>query len=335
MNMIEAQQIAEQFGLNGQCSIVRDLIKIETTYGLKCIRRVNYSMERLKYIYDAKEYLIKKGYDFIDRFLLSRDDNPNIIYNNGIYVLTDWIEGRECNFDNFGDVKIATENLAKLHYCSTGYLPSDGIEIRSELGKLPMILEKRSQEMQKLKKIAKKGKSRFDYLFLENVDVFINKSIESLRIINSPIYNRLIEKEEKNRGICHRDYSYHNLILNKEGNLYTINFDYCCYELKVYDIASFLRKIMSVCNWNVEAAMNVINWYNAVYNIEQDEMKMIFALLEYPQKFWRIANRYYNSRRTRPETAFYNKLIDVISEKEFYLDFLDKFEEYIMAGIKE
>ena len=334
MNLIEAQQIAEQFGLSGQCSLVRDLIKIETIYGFKCIRRVNYSIERLKFMHDVKEYLIKKQYDLIDRFLLDREGNPYIIHYNSIYVLTDWIEGRECNFDNFGDIKLAMESLAKLHYCSMGYSPSDGIETRSELGRLPITLEKRSQEMQKLKKIAKRGKSRFDYLFLENVDIFIDRSIESLRIIKSPIYSRLVEKEKKNLGLCHRDYSYHNLILNREGKLYTINFDYCCYELKVYDIASFLRKIMSGCKWNVEAAMNIINWYDAVNNIEQDEMKMIFSLLGYPQKFWRIANRYYNSRRTRPETGFYNKLVDVISEKEAYLDFLNKFEEYITAGIK-
>ena len=330
MNLIEAQQVAGQFGLQGQCSIVKDSAKIETNSGTKCIKRLNYNMERLMYIYEVKEYLVKNGFPFVDRFLLSPKENPYAEYNNGLYSLTNCIEGKECNFDNIIDIKIAVESLARLHYSALGFSPSEGVKPRSEIGKLPGTLKKRSEEMLKLKKIAQKGKTRFDYLFMENVDFFIGKSLSSLKSISCSTYLCLVEKADKNREICHRDYSYHNLIFNKEGNLCVINFDYCCFEIRVCDIVSFLRKIMCECKWSVELALNVINWYDAINKLDQNEIKVIFALLEFPQKFWRIANRHYNSRRTRPETGFYNKLSDVIAEKECYVDFLNKFREYIM-----
>jgi spore coat protein I len=329
MNFAEAQRVIEQFQIKGQCSIIRDQIKIDTGNNLKCIKKANYNIERLMFIYELKEYVAKKGFSFIDRFDIAPDDKPYIMYNNEIYVLTDWIEGRECNFDNISDAKAAVETLALLHKCLLGYVPSSGIKVRSELGNLPALLKKRSEEFLKIKKIAKKGKNRFDYLYMENVDFFLEKSLNSLEIINSDIYRVLVDKAEKEMEFCHRDYSYHNLIINRVGNFYVLNFDFCCQEIRTHDIVSLLRKIMSECNWNVEVAINVINWYDVVSKLDKYEMKIIYALLEYPQKFWRIANRYYNSRRTRPETGFYNKLEDVISEKKFYSDFLIRFKEYI------
>ncbi len=333
MNISEAQYTARQFGINGQCSIFKEAAKIQCEQGVKCIKKANYGIERLMFIYEVKEYLVKNGFSFVDRFLKTPEGNPYTIYNNEIFVLTDWIDGRECDFDSITDVKTAVEILAKFHHHALGFIASDGTKIRSELGRLPITLRKRSEELLKLKKIAKKGKDRFDYLYMENVDFFIEKSLNSLKAIDSPVYERLIQKAQKNGELCHRDYSYHNLIFSKESRIHIVNFDYCCHEIKVYDIVSFLRKIMSECNWNVEVAMSVINWYDTINKLDQDEIDIIVGLMEYPQKFWRIANRYYNSRRTRPERGFYNKLSDVVSEKEFFIDFLDKFKQYSAAGI--
>lgn len=334
MNMVEIQHAADQFGLKGQCTIVKDSAKVNTPEGFKCIKKVNYSVERLLFIHDVKEHLVQRGLKFIDRFIKAPSGYPYVVHNNDIYVLIDWIDGKECDFDNMAEIKTAIEGLARFHGCSEGYLPSENIKAKNELGKLPLVLKKRSDEFLKLKKIAKKGKNRFDYVYMENVDFYLEKSLNSLKILSSPAYERLVEKAERSKGICHRDYSYHNLILSREGGLYIINFDYCCYEIRAYDLISFLRKIMSECNWNVEVAMNVINWYDTVSRLDEDEIKIIAALMEYPQKFWRIANRYYNSKRTKPEIGFYNKLSDVISEKEFYCDFVDKFKENMVSKYK-
>lgn len=333
MNLNEAQQVSELFGLQGQCTVIKDSVRIETGDGPKCVKRFNYGIERLKFIYEVKEYIVKNGFPFIDRFWRAPDGEPYVIHNNLIYILTDWIDGKECDFDSMADIKKAVESLAQMHHCVKGFSSLDCTKVRTELGKLPATLKKRSEEMLKLKKIAKKGKNRFDYLYMDNVDSFIEKSLSSLKVVNSPIYERIARKAEEVREVCHRDYSYHNLIIDRQQRLHVVNFDYCCYEIRVYDIVSFLRKIMSECNWNVEVAINVVNWYDTVNKLNEDELEIILALMEFPQKFWRIANRYYNSRRTKPETGYYNKLADIIAEKEFYMDFLKKFKDYIKAWI--
>ncbi len=333
MNISEAQRAAEQFGITGKLYLVKDMARIETVDGVKSIKKINYGIERLMFVHEVKEHLVSRGFRFVDRFHEAPGGCPYVVMNSDVYIMNDWIIGRECDFDNMTHIRCAVETLARFHQYSTGYTPSERVKARNELGRLPAVLKKRSDELLKLKKIAKKGKNRFDYLYMKNVDFFIERSLSSLRIIDSPAYTRIVEIAEKDRGICHRDYSYHNLLFDREGNLHIHNFDYCCFEIRVYDLVSFLRKIMSECNWNVDVAMDVISWYDTVNKLSKDELRIIAALMEYPQKFWRIANRYYNSRRTRPETGFYNKLSDVISEKEFYRDYIKKFKDNIAPEI--
>lgn len=331
MIMSEAQQICERFGFNGECGIVRDMCKVRTISGVKYIKKVSYGIDRLIFLHEAKEHLIKNGFYNIDRFYISPEGNPYIIFNENVYIAIDCIDERECDFKKIGDVKTATEVLADFHKNITGYKPSDGIKTRDEIGLLVSTLKKRSDELLRLKKVAQKSRNRFDFLFIDNVNFFLERSSASLEIMYSPTYSRVLDEAIRKKEYCHRDYSFHNLVFDANDNLYINNFDYFCSEINVYDIASFLRKIMTEYKWNVDIALQIVNWYDTINKIDKDELAVLAALLEFPQKFWRIANRYYNSRRTRPENGFYNKLMDVISEKELYKEFITGFKK--QAGI--
>ncbi|MGE5330076.1 MAG: CotS family spore coat protein [Deltaproteobacteria bacterium] len=329
MIISEAQHISERFGFKGDVSVVRDMCKVFTPKGQICIKKVGYGIDRLIFIHNAKEYLVKNGFIYIDRFYLSPEGNPYIVFNDEIFVAIDWINGKECDFKKQEDVKITTETLANFHNGIEGYLPPAGIKLRDELGQLPSTLTKRSEELLRLKKVAQKSRNRFDFLFIDNVDFFIERSYSSIEIIYSPAYLKIVQKAKEKREYCHRDYSFHNLTFDGSENLHLQNFDYLCSEVRIYDIASFLRKIMGEYNWNVDIALQVLNWYDTISKIDNEEMDVLIALMEFPQKFWRIANRYYNSRRTRPENGFYNKLMDVVKEKEVYRDFITKFKSQV------
>lgn len=329
MNSIETRQILQQYGLNGQNTLVRDIVRVDTDKGIKLIKKINFSDERVLFIHEFKEYLNIKGFKYTDRYSLALDGKPYVSVNGEAFVVTDWIDGRECDFNKAIDIKLATENLAVLHKYSLGFIPAENIKPRSELGNLPEILIKRVKELSKFKKVAQKSSSKVDYLFIKNIDYFIERGLSSLKIINSPVYFGLVEKSEKQKQVCHHDYSYHNVAFNKENNLYILNFDNCCYDISVYDIASFLRKVLGESEWSAEVAWNVINWYDAKNRLDIEQLIAITALLEFPQKFWRISNKYFNSRRSRLEIGYNNKLIQVIEEKDSFNNFLLKFKEYV------
>ena len=63
-------------------------------------------------------------------------------YNDDIYVLSDVIDGRECNFDDRQDVIDSARTLALLHKCSRGFKPSGDVHITITLENSPHISRK-------------------------------------------------------------------------------------------------------------------------------------------------------------------------------------------------
>ena len=125
--------------------------------------------------------------------------------------------------------------------------------------------------------------------------------------------------------ICHHDYSYQNILIRGDVTS-IINFDYCSVELKIYDIVNILRRRMRKCNWDIEKAKLILDVYRKIEPLDQDEMKVMKSMLQFPQKFWRVINRYYNSRRCWAQRNFTIMLEEVIQEKDAHKSFMDKFD---------
>ena len=51
------------------------------------------------------------------------------------------------------------------------------------------------------------------------------------------------------------------------------------------------------------------------------------SMLQFPQKFWRVINRYYNSKRCWAQKNFTQMLEEVISEKESHMQFMEEFDK--------
>ena len=54
---------------------------------------------------------------------------------------------------------------------------------------------------------------------------------------------------------------------------------------------------------------------------------MLLFLLQFPQRYWRLANRYYYNEVNWGQNTFYNKLKGIVDEKDDYLKFLNEFEK--------
>lgn len=320
------REIAESFGLEVRNLLpYKDSFMVVTPKGRKVLRKTPFSPERVKFVNSAKEHLFNNGFANIDRYICTLGNEPFFSFENGIYTMTDFIEGRESSFDNDADVQKASLLLAQLHKASKGYTADEGIKVQDELGKLPVYFQKRLEDIKKLKKQAKKGKSKFDHLFLEYADYFCRMGDNAINELQSSNYEQLAARTRREKLFCHHDYTHHNIIVS-EGRMSVINFDYCCQELRIYDIANLIRRKMRKCNWDISKADMIINAYNAFEPLDRDEMTVMKLILMFPQKFWRVVNRYYNSRRSWSERSYVTKLQEVISEVEPHRDFIEKFD---------
>ena len=302
---------------------------LKTNKGMKCLKKISFGTQKLLFVYGAKEHLISNGFDRVDRYCLSIDGNPYALVNEDIYTLSEWIEGRECDFRNEEELKEAARNLANLHLISKGYEPPENSKLKTDLGRWPHMMDKRVKSFDKMKVMSRKktGKVDFDFNYLKHVQYFYDLGKRAMNVIKDSEYLELCRVTEEEKAFCHHDYTYHNIVVDENNKMNVIDFDYCKREVRSYDVSSFMIKVLKRVDWNIEYAKTIINAYNEVSPLKEEEYRVIFAFLLFPQRFWRLSNRFYYNEVNWTTNTFNNKLEELIAEREKYIDFIEEFKK--------
>ncbi len=325
-----------EFEIERQFDIKIEIIKankgvyyLKTNKGERCLKRINYGPQKLLFVYGAKEHLIKNGFSDLDRYYLNVNDEPYALVNEDLYTLSEWLEGRECDFRNIDEVKIAAKTLACMHEASKGYDPPENSKLKSDLGRWPHLMEKRTKSLDKMKDIIRKKniKNDFDMIYLKSVEFYRELGKQALQTLKESNYYELCMIAEEEKTFCHHDFTYHNIIIDSNEKPHIIDFDYCKREIRTFDISNFMIKVLKRVDWNIDFAKAIIESYNSVSKLRDDEYKVLFAYLQFPQRYWRLANRYYYNEVNWGQNTFTNKLSSIIEEKDKFLSFLNEFKK--------
>lgn len=303
---------------------------LNTDKGEKCLKRINYGTQKLLFVYGAKNHLLENGFNNIDKYSLNLDGEPYAVVNEDLYTLSEWIDGRECDFHNIDEVKEAASNLARLHISSKGYEPPVNSKLKSDLERWPYLMEKRVKALDKMYDMARKkrDKSSFDLGYMKTMDFYKKLGARAIKVLNDSSYVDICKETEEDKIFCHHDYTYHNIIIDGDNNYNVIDFDYCKREVKSYDICNFMIKVLKRNDWNLEFSKTIFDGYNKEWQLKEEEYRIIFAFLLFPQRFWRLANRYYYNEVNWGQAAFSGKLDELVEEQEKYLNFIEQFKEY-------
>ena len=190
-------------------------------------------------------------------------------------------------------------------------------------------MEKRIKALDKMRDMARKkhNKQQYDLDYLSNVEFYKKLGERALNVLKTSDYLNLCEEAEVNKIFCHHDYTYHNIIIGKENNVNIIDFDYCKREVRVYDLANFITKVSKKVDWDIKYANKIIEEYNKVSKLKENEYRVLFAYLLFPQRFWRLANRYYYNEVTWGQNTFTKKINNMINEQDKYIKFIDEFKK--------
>jgi CotS family spore coat protein len=336
MNYGEVICMMREFEIERQYDIKIENIKpnkgvyfLKTDKGNRCLKKINYGIQKLLFVYGAKEYLINNGFECVDKYYLNIEGLPYALVNEDIYTLSHWIEGRECDFQSREDLIIAATNLAKLHIASKGYEPPENSKLKTDLGRWPHLMEKRIKALDKMKDMARKkgNKTTFDLNYVKAVQFYKDLGKRAMLVLKDSDYIDLCRITEEEKSFCHHDYTYHNIIINNNNEVNVIDFDYCKREVRVYDIANFMIKVLKRCNWNMDHAKVIIDSYNSVSELKREEYRVLFAFLLFPQRFWRLSNRYYYNEVNWAQNTFNKKIDELVQEQDAYLKFIEEFKQ--------
>lgn len=288
----------------------------ETDQGLKLITEFYGSVNRLRFQNRVLDHLKEEGYALVDRTvenaegeLVTKDRDETV------YLVKDWFDGRECDTKNDEDILRAVRNLAKLHRMMR--LPEAEQEEIYTGESLEEEYAGRNREIKKAWNFmrGRRRKSAFESCFLNHYALFLEQAQEAQECLAVSGYREMYEEAVSRRLICHGDYNQHQ-ILNTRKGMATTNFTKCRCDVQTGDLYQFLRKILEKQNWDPKLGMAMVEEYDRVLCLGVREREYLRIRLTYPEKFWKLANHYYNHNKAWLPGKNVEKLQTLIGQQQ-------------------
>lgn len=302
----------------------RGALLCETDQGILILKE--YGGHKDKCIFQDSVLRLIQSRGFINIETIVKNKEGELVTTDGdgtLYVLKTYFEGRECNVRDREECALAMETLAKLHKAAVA---DESLPFAGKTNSVNEEFEKHNKELRRVRKFLKEKsqKTDFEIYLMQCFEYFFRLAIQTAEEYN--IYSSSI-KEKLSSVICHGDYQYHNLLLAENSTLNIINFEKCMPDSPVRDIYLFMRKLLEKSDWSVSVGFDLLNAYEKVNRLEKEDYIQLYYRLAYPEKFWKIANFYYNSGKAWIPGKNLEKLVRVHEQEKEKIVFLTKFKE--------
>lgn len=303
----------------------RDAILAKTDKGLVILKEYRGPKERLsvqKKILDS----IAENEDFnTEKLFATKEEELFVKDKDGtIYILKSFAEGRECDTANPEEIKEAIVILAKLHKCMCFSVENAPCEDVTQVRNVLQDYEKKNRELQRIRNylIKKSQRTDFERQLLAILPYFQKQALEVTK--GWAHYQEMIEAERpKEICFCHGDYQYHNLIKTEKGWFLT-NFEKYVADSPIRDLYLLLRKMMEKTDWSISLGKEMIKTYENAADLSVFGKIDLFYRLSYPDKFWKIANFYYNTAKSFLSPKNSEKLCKLLDQEEKRKTFLEE-----------
>jgi CotS family spore coat protein len=308
----------------------RAVYKFQSDSGPKCLKKVYYDEGNLLFVYSVIEWFYRSGIK-VPRLLPAKSGKRYVEYNNDLFIVTDWIDGRRCDYDTDSDIRSAAENLGKMHLCSYNFTPIKGSAARKDESDWHRTFNRRFLQLLQFSNKAFNYNDRVSHIFLNSFEYFYERAKHSVYILNSINASELMEPKNKYNTICHLDYVNKNLIFTESYGIYVIDFDKSKIDIPIHDIGTFLKRILKrkSTSWDFDVLTMSLESYEKHRTLSLVELLGLFAYLEFPQKYWKISRDYFNNRTDCNKKLFSTLLTRTCEQKKDHEIFCAKFQSYI------
>lgn len=315
-------QILEQYPFEVKQTVKgRGVLICDTDKGLKILKEYRGSEGRADFLYSLLDFLKEHGQERVDCIVKNKEEKALTVDTDGTaYMVRDWYEGKECDTKSREDVLRAVQQLADLHKVMREFPMEIPEYLKGKDDTLLLENEKHTRELKKVRNFvySRKKKNDFEQKFLQSYPMFYQEAEQVIAL-----QKQELEKGEAGAvyGICHGDYNQHNVIFTRQGSA-VLNFERASFDVQAGDLGNFMRKIMEKHNWNLGLGVDMLAAYEKVRKMSPEEMKQLYIRLAYPEKFWKIANHYFNSGKAWVCGRNLEKLEKIIGQNEARETFL-------------
>ncbi|MGM9933872.1 CotS family spore coat protein [uncultured Clostridium sp.] len=281
-----------------------------------CLKKVYYELGDLLYVYSAIEWLYRNNIR-VPKLLPTIDNNRFAKFDNMLFILTPWIEGEKCSFDNMNHIEISIKKLAQIHSISRNFKPILGSSLKEGFDDYYISTLKHFQDLLKSSNDSFKYKDKFSKKFISDFDLNFRLSKISLDMSNK------IDKSGLSRSLCHGDYVNKNIIIPKDNDPWIIDFDKCKMDYCAKDLSYFLRRLLKRENtkWNLDISLKVLETYNEIAPLTKADIYYIVSYICFPQKYWKISRDYFKNVHKCNKNSFLTLLNNATSKSAYQYNF--------------
>ncbi len=302
----------------------RGALICDTSDGLKILKEYKGSEGRADFLYRLLHFLAEHGQEQIDCIVRTKEEKTLARDIDGTaYMVRNWYEGRECDTKSREDILRAIRQLADIHNILRTFPDEIPDYLQIQEDSLFLQNDRHTKELKKVRNFIsnRRKKNDFEMEFLRSFDLFYMEAQSVVALQKELQGYEGLDGDHGIYGICHGDYNQHNVVFLRQG-ITVLNFEKASYDVQVADLGNFMRKILEKHNWNMGLGMDMLKAYNMVRKLSHQEMEQLYIRLAYPEKFWKIANYYYNTSKAWVCGRNLEKLEKLIMQNEERENFL-------------
>ncbi len=261
-----------------------------------CLKRLKQSLDKVLFSVNAQIYIKNSGGN-VPSILLNKNNEPIVDFDNQLFAVYEWINGRDLDFGNAKHLSLAIEGLARFHAASKGYLANEGARVSSKLGKWPSQYESMKNRLIAWKEIAQTLVSPQHKSYSNCLDPIVDLADEAIMLLDKSKYRELTSETSNAPVLCHQDYGKGNALLASEG-VVVIDLDGVTFDLPSRDLRKIIGKISeNNFRWDKKTIDDIILWYSNVNEITDDEKKILYIDLLFPHWFFGLVKNQYDKNK--------------------------------------
>ena len=295
----------------------------DTDKGIKVIKPVNHTPEKILFVHNIKQHLINQGFNQLDYYYTSDENLPYVINEDIVYIMTDYIDLEECDLSNKNHTKKAIELLAKFHKLSQGnneQINTNNIEIFD----IKELFNKKIDNLKRMKKQVSKQKnlSDFELAFIKTFDYFYKNGVQSLEILDKYKCEDLNKIAKKNIMICHNKIKEENILIGEK--VYLTQFENITINHFIYDLASFIIRYIKKHTEDYLMLEEILITYSKINYIDGNILPILYALIKFPNRYIDTCKSFFERKRTFTPISISSDLENILQLKDFQENYISK-----------
>jgi spore coat protein I len=269
-----------------QSGTIKTVWKIKSSSKTYCLKRLKQTIDKALFSVNAQIYIKNSGGN-VPEIIHDLKNQGIVTHNEQLFVLYEWLPGKDLDFSNPADLRIAIQGLAKFHIKSKGYIPVEGSRVSSKLGKWPEQYKSMADKLLAWKEISKDKLSTPCYAsFVKCADSMLDISYLALELLDKSSYIDMTKEGTNYPVLCHQDFGKGNAILTNDG-LYVLDLDGVTFDLSARDLRKIIgKRAENKGKLEVKDVNDIIRSYSEVNPLSEKEREVLFIDILYPHWFY-------------------------------------------------